>query len=178
MTEDVGTASDPSSRPWLISQRGVNFVAHWEGFESCPYLDRLASPPVWTRGYGETEGITSSSKCITEREARQNLHHRLNHDFNPARLLPHLALRQCEVDGLASLAYNEGRGVLTDPHFSTLAKRLHGWRARRSYHYRCRIYKQELPKWDVAGGRHLEGLAKRRQAELAVCTRGDYSGRP
>ena len=53
----------------------VPLVAHFEGCEKrigaliYPYLDKLAKPAMWTRGYGRTYGITepspppSSIKC-------------------------------------------------------------------------------------------------------------------
>lgn len=157
-----------------VSVDGVHFVCRHEGFASCPYLDRIAKPPIWTRGYGETEGITGSSRCVTEREARRDLHHRLNQNFNPAKLVPGIDFRQCELDALASLAYNEGPGVLSNTSFSTLARRLRTKRARHSYWYRKRIYRQELPKWDVAGGQHVAGLANRRKDEVRLATTGHY----
>lgn len=158
-----------------VSSRGVTFVTHWEGFRPCPYDDGAGN---WTRGYGETEGIGPHSPCVTQAEARRNLHRRLNLDYNADRLLPaHLKLRQCEVDALTSLAYNEGPGILSDPHFSTLAKRLRTHRAR-FYRYRKRIYRQEFPKWVKVNGQTWPGLVKRRAAELHLATQGDYSGRP
>lgn len=160
-----------AERASRVSGEGVEFVCRHEGFRSCPYRDSVGVP---TRGYGETAGVTMESKCITERDARRDLHHRLNRDFNAARWLPHLALRQCEEDGLSSLTYNEGQGILADPDFSNLARRLRTRRARHSYRYRCRIYRQELPKWDVAGGVHSVGLANRRRDEIRLLTRGKY----
>lgn len=154
-----------------VSVQGLGFVARHEGFKPCPYKDIAGVPTI---GYGETEGVTMKTPCITEREARRNLYRRLNHDYNAAKLLPSLKLRQREVDGLSSLNYNEGQAILTDPDFSNLARRLHTRRARHSYRYRCRIYKQELPKWDVAGGQHSEGLANRRRDEIRLLTRGKY----
>ena len=157
-----------------VSDRGATFVARHEGFERCPVLDRLANPPVWTIGYGQTEGVTSKTPCTSERAARHDLHRRLNHRYNPAKLLPHLDLRQEEVDALASLAYNEGPGILTDPGFSNLARRLRSPWAK-LYVHRKRIYRQELPKWVYAGGVKYQGLVTRRADEVRLACTGHYT---
>ncbi|MGH2954689.1 MAG: glycoside hydrolase family protein, partial [Thermoanaerobaculia bacterium] len=131
---------------------------------------------VWTRGYGETEGIGPHSRCVTKREAGIDLRRRLNRDYLPA--VPRLArLRRRERDALASFAYNLGTRAVSDPSYSTLARRLKG-REGRTYRRRRRVYRAELPKWVNAGGRPLAGLRKRRAAEVRLATRGDYSGRP
>lgn len=153
-----------------VSRRGTRFVARFEGFVGCPYRDPVG---VWTRGYGETRGIGPGSGCISKRRARKDLHRRLNGEYNAAKLLRHLDLKQCEVDALASLAYNLGPGILTDPNFSTLARRLAHHKAR-EYWRRKVIYRQELPKWIRAGGSILPGLVTRRNAEVRLATQGKY----
>lgn len=162
------------SRSQGPDQDGVRFVASWEGFSSCPYLDRLANPPVWTRGYGETENIHEGSRCVSKGEARHDLHRRLLRDFNPVKLLPpRIAkrLRQCEVNALGSLCYNEGPAILSEPDYADLAKRLRSpWAL--LYRHRKRIYREELPRWDVSGGAHVEGLARRRRAEIRLACSG------
>ena len=152
-----------------VSRRGARFVARHEGFRSCPYQDPVG---VWTRGYGETEGIGPHSACISERQARRDLRRRLSHKYNPLHLQPQ-KLRQCELDALASLAYNEGPGVLSNPSFSTLAARMRSPEAR-TYKGRRRIYRQELPKWVFANGQRLPGLEIRRQDEVRLATTGHY----
>lgn len=154
-----------------VSTKGVHFVAGWEGFRSCPYWDHIGK--VWTRGYGETEGIHSGSRCVTEAEARWNLRWRLDNQYLPA--VPRLGrLKQQEKDALASFAYNCGPGSVNNPSFSTLARRLQS-REGRSFRKRKRIYREELPRWTSGG---VAGLVKRRAAEVALACKGDYSGRP
>lgn len=154
-----------------VTKKGARFVARFEGFLSCPYWDQYGQ--VWTIGYGETQGIGPHTRCWSKRKARRDLHRRLNHQYNPARLLPHIDFKQCEVNALASLAYNNGPGILTDPSFSTLARRLHSHEAH-SYWHRCRIYEQELPKWVKSGGQTLPGLVTRRHAEVRLACTGHY----
>lgn len=153
-----------------VSRRGARFVARFEGFRSCPYWDPYGQ--VWTVGYGETQGITAGSPCVSKRSARKDLRKRLSGKYNPTRLQPQ-KLKQCEIDALASLAYNEGPGILSDPSYSTLAKRLRSNEGR-TYNGRKRIYRQELPKWTRSGGVVLAGLVNRRNAEVRLATTGHY----
>lgn len=156
-----------------VTLQGSHFTARWEGFRSCPYRDPVG---VWTRGFGETKNITQNSRCVTRREARADLLDRLRHDF--AVYIPwRRRMRRWEIDALADAAYNLGPGVVSDPDFSTLARRLIS-REGSTYRKRKRIYRQELPKWVYAGGVRYEGLVKRRAAEVRLACRGDYSGRP
>src|ERR1019366_8176203 len=55
-----------------ISNKGINLIANFEGFSSCPYWDSYGS--VWTRGYGEAGGrISGNSPCITRQQGQVNL---------------------------------------------------------------------------------------------------------
>lgn len=156
-----------------IPAKGVAFVAGWEGFRSCPYRDPVG---VWTRGYGETQGISSGSRCITQAEAQANLKRRLEEDYLSA--VPRVRrLKACERAALASFAYNNGAGAVSDPGISTLAKRLKSSEGR-TYRKRKKIYREEIPRWVFAGGQRFEGLVKRRAAEVRLACEGDYSGRP
>lgn len=62
---------------WL--DLAVALVAPFEGCAKkvggmiFPYLDKLAKPPVWTRGYGRTYGIAEDSPGITPDEAKKEL---------------------------------------------------------------------------------------------------------
>lgn len=159
-----------------VSHKGVLFVGAWEGFRGCPYQDSVG---VWTIGYGTTSAdrpVGPATPCISPQTGLEWLRGSLNHKYLPA--IPRARrMRQCERDALASFAYNLGPGAVSDPNFSTLARRLASSEGR-TYKARKRIYAEEFPKWVNAGGSPLAGLVKRRKAELALATRGDYSGRP
>jgi len=160
-----------------VSKRGSQFVGGWEGFRSCPYKDSVG---VWTIGYGTTSAtghhVGPDSPCIDQDKARRWLAEELNQHCVSA--IPRRSLmKQREIDALASLAYNVGPGVVSDPSFSTLARRLADLRSF-TYWHRKRIYRDEFPKWVMGGGVKLPGLVKRRAAELDVALRGNYSGRP
>jgi lysozyme len=156
-----------------VSHRGVRFVARWEGFCRFPYRDAVG---VWTIGYGETQGVGPHSGPITQEQAQYDLGKRLTRDYLPA--VPRRRLmKQQEKDALASFAYNLGPGAVGNPSMSTLAHRLMSFEGL-TFRKRKRIYREELPKWDKAGGRPLAGLTKRRAAEVKLACYGDYSGHP
>lgn len=136
------------------------FVAPWEGERTEAYLDRIASPPVWTVCYGETKGVKagdrySPQQCLDMLAASlQGYHAQLS------KCVPELPQQPQGVQvALASWAYNVGAGAAC---ISTLAKRANAgdWRGA------CR---DELPKWNKAGGKVVKGLSNRRAAELQLC---------
>ena len=157
-----------------VSRKGARFVAGWEGFSAKPYRDSVG---VLTIGYGTTLADHEIPDRISRRKARRWLREALNGKYlAPIRELG-LELRQHEIDALASAAYNLGPGLIADPAFSTLARRLRSGEAR-TYAGRRRIYREEIPKWDRAGGSQLAGLTARRAAEVRLANHADYSGRP
>lgn len=159
-----------------VSFQGSRFTGHWEGFKSCPYKH---DSDVWTVGFGTTSGsghhVGPNSPCISQETAHRWLRETLN-DLVP-KIPKRRLMRDCEIDALADAGYNLGPGVLSDPEFSTLAKRLRSvWAV--SYRHRKRIYREELPRWNTVGGKPVAGLTARRQAEVALACNGDYSRRP
>ena len=160
----------------VASRRSLDFLTGWEGFRSCPYLDIAR---VWTIGYGTTSAVvpvSGQTPCIGRRQARIWLSRGLEKIYLPA--IPRWwRLKARERAALTSFAYNNGPGAVSDPRFSTLARRLMGPEGR-SFEGRCRIYRDELPRWIYAGGVKSEGLIKRRVAEVRLAVHGDYSGRP
>lgn len=159
-----------------VSQKGAEFVGGWEGFRSCPYRDSVG---VWTIGYGTTSAerpVNSTTPCITKQKAARWLRRSLNKKYGPA-VPRRWRMKQQELDALASFAYNLGPGAVSDESFSTLAERLKSNEGK-TFEGRKDIYRDELEKWVWAGGRKLDGLVKRRQAEVRLACYGDYSGRP
>lgn len=146
-------------RPREITRGGVKLVAGFEGFRSCPYRDPVG---VWTRGYGETQGIGPGSRCVSQAEARAHLRHRLEVDFGiPVRKLVKVDLSQRQYEALVSFAYNVGLGALAS---STLLRELNaGHKAKAA---------NELLRWTRAGGRVYLGLERRRKAERRRFLRG------
>lgn len=163
---------DWEAREMRVSRKGAKFVAGWEGFSATPYRDAVG---VLTIGYGTTSADRPIPSHVSKFTARRWLREALNGAYlNPIRAL-NLNLRQCEIDALAAAVYNLGPGLLEPS--TGIGSRLRSHEGK-TYTRRRRIYAEELPKWDMAGGQHLAGLTKRREAEVRLANHGDYSGRP
>jgi lysozyme len=143
-------------------------VALFEGCEKkrggliYPYLDTLAKPHVWTRGYGRTYGITADSPGITPDEARIELAAGLAaYGDRVAGHSPGLRARPACHAAITSWAWNCGTGAYK---VSRLRKAI------------------DAERWDdaaelilrpnTAGGVVLRGLMRRRLAEQEMFRTG------
>ncbi|MDP0928995.1 lysozyme [Paracoccus onubensis] len=135
------------------------FVGPWEGERTEAYLDRVASPPVWTVCYGETRGVKQGDR-YTSAECGKMLMDALASFREPLnRCIPALPDQPLDVQvALISWSYNVGTGAACS---STLAKRANAGRWRDA----C----NELPRWNKAGGKTVQGLVNRRAAEQRIC---------
>lgn len=129
------------------SQNGINLIKQFEGCRLKVYLDPVGVPTV---GYGHTAGITTAmvGMPISQAQADAYLVQDLS-KFEKSVNNTGLALNQNQFDALVSFSYNCGAGNL---------KKL--------------IKDRTLPQiadalllYNKAGGRVLEGLARRRRAE-------------
>lgn len=144
---------------------GVPYVGKWEGLRLDAYLDRIASPPVWTVCYGETKGITggmsfSKQQCddMLARELlsyRSRLHVAFTDDTKALRLPVNRDV------AYASLAYNAGVSAISK---STAVRRLNAGDIVGG----C----EAIGWWNKAGGRVIRGLVNRRTEDVALCMIG------
>lgn len=147
---------------WLDLCRGI--VAPFEGCARragaliYPYLDKLAKPPVWTRGYGRTYGIAKDSPPITIEEAMAELDAGLQAYARQVLILaPALAARPECLAAATSWAWNCGVGAFKVS------------RLRRAINEGRWVDAAELiRKPDTAGGVVYRGLQRRRSAERAL----------
>ena len=146
----------------------VPLVASFEGCAKrvgtliFPYLDKLAKPNVWTRGYGRTYGITEDSPGITPEQAKIELQAGLESYAAKCILLaPPLATRPLCLAAVDSWAWNCGTGAFRHSRLRT-AIRENRWSDAA----------QLIKRPRTAGGVELRGLAKRRDAESAVFAKG------
>ena len=151
---------------WL--DYSIPVTASFEGCEKrvaglvVPYLDRLAKPPVWTRGYGRTYGITQDSQSITVDEAKQELGIGLEqYGLACARLAPSLVRRPRCLAAVASRAWNCGIGAFK---VSRLRKAIN--------EDRWEDAAELMLKPDTAGGVIYRGLQRRRLAEAVMFRAG------
>ena len=149
---------------WL--EIALPFVARFEGCEKrrggviYPYLDKLANPPVWTRGYGRTYEITETSGPITQKEAQNELADGLTrYAANCLKLAPGLAQKPAALAAVASWTWNCGLGAF---------KRSRLRRAINAGNWELASQYIRTPR--TAGGVEYRGLARRRDAESALFT--------
>jgi|TARA_Y100000361_G_scaffold29125_1_gene23954 lysozyme len=133
-----------------ISQNGIDLIKHFEGCE----LEAYKCPAgVWTIGYGHTKGI-QPGMVITEETANDMLVEELEEYENYINSMVKCPLSQNQFDALVSWVYNLGPANLQA---STLLKVLNAG----DY----AGVPAQIMRWNKAGGKVLEGLTRRRQAE-------------
>ena len=142
----------------------------FEGWSATPYLDRLAKPPVWTTGYGSTRWFDGSpvgphTPAITRSQGTALAAMELRDALAEVDADVRVPLSFAEKAALEDFIYNVGRGAFRS---STLLRKLNAGDLNGAA--------DEFLKWDVAGGVHLAGLARRRAAERAMMLNGVGDG--
>ena len=133
-----------------ISSNGIELIKIFEGLELEAYK---CAAGVWTIGYGHIKGVHEGMN-ITEDTANKMLMEELVEYENYIDQAVTVPLAQCQYDAMVSWVYNLGNGNLTS---STLLKVLN------SGDYDG--VPAQMMRWNKAGGKVLEGLTRRRQAE-------------
>ena len=135
-------------------------VALIKKFEGCELEAYQCSANVWTIGYGHTKDVEKGD-TITKEEAEQMLVDELHEYENYINKYVNVALSQNQFDALVSWVYNLGPANLTA---STMLKVLNNGK-----------YEEvpaQMKRWNKAGGKVLDGLVRRREAEALL-----YQGR-
>lgn len=140
------------------SQTGINLIKQFEGLNLRAYL---CPAKVWTIGYGSTRignRMVNSNDVITAASAELLLVNDLiTFETGLLRLLT-VKLTQNQFDALVSFVYNVGLGSFRN---STLRRLIN------SNPNDINIRAQFL-RWNRAGGKVLNGLVRRREAEAAL----------
>ena len=136
-----------------LSNKGVHLLKYFEGCETVAYQDSVG---VWTIGYGHTKGVYAGM-TITQKEADSMLLTELEEYESYVENMVSVELTQEQFDALVVWIYNLGP---TNFKSSTLLRKLN------SGDYSA--VPTEIKRWNKAGGRVLEGLVKRREAEAAM----------
>ena len=122
-------------------------------FEGCRLSAYKCSAGVWTIGYGHTKGVCEGDTC-TEEQAKAWL---IDDIRETQTLLAHyvnVQMSEGEFVALVSLAFNVGVGALMK---SKLLRKLNcGDREGAA---------EEFLDFDLANGKRIEGLTRRRKAE-------------
>lgn len=132
----------------------------WEGCYLSPYLCPAGVPTI---GYGATyydngQSVTMRDEAITKDRAEQLLQWMVKTKYLPAviKLCPAIDSPE-RLAAIIDFAFNLGSGNLG---ISTLRKRINAGR--------WGEVPYELRKWNKAGGRVLNGLTLRREAEARL----------
>ena len=133
-----------------IGSKGLELIKHFEGCE----LEAYKCPAgVWTIGYGHIKGV-QEGMTITEMQAEEMLQSELIEYEGYINDLVEVELNQNQFDAMVSWVNNLGGGNLRS---STLLKVLNAGN--------YAGVPEQMIRWNKAGGKVLEGLTRRRQAE-------------
>lgn len=133
-----------------ISNNGLDLVKHFEGL----VLEAYKCPAgVWTIGYGHTKDVQPGDEW-SEDHAEHMLEVEMEEYEKYINDLVEVELNQNQFDAMVSWVYNLGVGNLQS---STLLKVLNAG----DY----AGVPEQIMRWNKAGGKVLEGLTRRRQAE-------------
>ncbi|MGH2878959.1 MAG: glycoside hydrolase family protein [Solirubrobacteraceae bacterium] len=138
-----------------ISTRGLHLIEGFEGWSSCPYWDSYGG--VWTRGYGETEGISGGSACISRAQGELKLRLLVEARYEWALRGLGVSLNQNQWDALCSFVWNLGAGIFQGTSVGA-DLRVRNWQGAAS----------SMLQYVHAGGVVLAGLVTRRRAEVAL----------
>lgn len=137
------------------SQSGISLIKEFEGKRLKAYDDGVG---VWTIGFGTIKypnGVrVKKGDTCTELQAESYLKNDLVKFENAINRLVKVPLNQNQFDALASFTYNLGETNLSN---STLLRKLNA----KDYNGAA----NELLKWNRGGGKVMNGLTRRREAE-------------
>lgn len=143
-----------------ISQEGIALIKKFEG---CKLQSYKCAAGVWTIGYGHTKFVEEHQE-ITQEEADSILLTDLKVYEDAIKKAVTVPLHQHQFDSLVSWTFNLGGANLNA---STMLKVLN----KGEY--------EEVPaqikRWNKAGGKVLQGLIRRREAEALLFSGLDWS---
>ena len=133
-----------------ISQEGLSLIKRFEG---CRLKSYKCSANVLTIGYGHTSGVKETD-TITQDEADKLLQEDVEQFEKYVDDNVTVELGQSQFDSLVAWTFNLGVGNLRE---STMLKKLNN----EDY----KSVPSEMKRWNKAGGKTLDGLIRRREAE-------------
>ena len=136
------------------SKNGLHLTEQFEGCKLNAYPDPATNGDPWTIGYGHTGAKVHQGMTITQEQAEELLMQDTQKAAAAVNAKVTGDITQEEFDALVDFVFNVGAGNFAA---STLLKKvnagdIHGAAA-------------EFEKWDMAAGKHMAGLLKRRHAE-------------
>ena len=143
-----------------ISNEGISLIKKFEGCKLEAYYDAV---DVLTIAYGRTKGVKAGDTC-TQEQADAWLEEELHEYGGYVNDAVDVTLKQCEFDALVAWTYNLGPTNLNE---STMLKKLNNKEYQDVPH--------EIKRWNKAGGKVLEGLIRRREAEALLFEGKDWT---
>jgi GH24 family phage-related lysozyme (muramidase) len=142
-----------------LTPEGWTLLKTWEGCRLRSYPDPASGGAPWTIGYGHTGADVVQGLTITQEQAETWLKQDVAEAAGAVdRFLSGVTLRARQRDALISFCFNVGAGALER---STLRKRL------LAGEYPAVVIAQELPRWHKGPNGPVEGLKRRRAAEVS-----------
>ena len=141
------------------SDEGISLIKKFEGCRLEPYF---CSGNVLTIGYGHTKDVVENMS-ITEDTAEALLKEDLKDFEEQVSNLVKVELNQNQFDALIAWTFNLGSGNLSS---STLLKKLNN--------SEYGEVPEQIKRWNKAGGKVLEGLIRRREAEALLFEGKDW----
>lgn len=134
-------------------QHGLDLIKSFEGLRLTTYKDIVG---IATIGYGHVENPLppGGSRTITQQQAGTILQEDLQRFERALNAMLQVDVTQNQFDALISFSFNLGSRNLQD---STLLKKLHAGDVAGAAN--------EFLKWNRAGGKAVDGLTRRREAE-------------
>ena len=143
-------------------QEGLSIVKQFEGCKLTAYQDIVG---VWTIGYGETRWMVNGTRVpvwaglvITQAQADDDVSVRYNEFQTQVQALVKVPVTPNQLGALVSFAYNLGIGSLAG---STLLRLLNAGAA-------SATVAAQFGRWNMAGGKVVQGLTNRRAAEAKL----------
>lgn len=149
------------------SERGLALIRASEGLRLAAYRD---TGGVWTIGYGHTRGVKRGHTC-THAVAEQWLREDVLEAEDTIRAYLHPdtidAMPQAAWDALVSFVFNLGHQAFRNPGTGSMTGIARALEARD-----WNEVPAQMRRWVYDNGRRIEGLANRRDAEVALWRAG------
>ena len=142
-----------------ISQEGLSLIKKFEGCELEAYK---CAAGVWTIGYGSTKDVKEGD-THTQEEADKLLLHEMSEYEGYINDMVKTNLKQNEFDALVAWVFNLGPSNFNS---STLLQKINNkdWED----------VPNQIKRWNKAGGKVLQGLIRRREAEALLFEGKDW----
>jgi lysozyme len=148
----------------------VKEIKKWEGFAPVAYVDRIARPPICTKGYGDTENCHPGDR-MTEPQAEALLLARAYKNF-------YLPMTRCIKD-FESMPVSVGASAIMGAYNYGVPRWCHSTAARKFASRRYAEGCSAATAFNRAGGRVINGLVHRREmgdaqrmGEAELCVSG------